>query len=176
MSPETFHEPDRSGSSSVPTRRRHLRALVARLAEDGADPGPEAFAECGSLVVALAEHEDPWFTEVRRRGRRPQPRRHRDPRRRGARHVPAAGPAVAGPAQPDGGPRRRSAPVRRACVAPRQRRGVTLVAMEAIGVDRRGDRVTAVRGADGVVPCGALVLAGGAWSAGAARGSASSCR
>jgi D-amino-acid dehydrogenase len=39
--------------------------------------------------------------------------------------------------------------------------------MEATGVDRRGDRVTAVRGADDVVHCGALVLAGGAWSGGA---------
>jgi len=50
-----------------------------------------------------------------------------------------------------------------------QRRGVTLLSMEATGVDRRGDTVTAVRGTSGVVACGTLVLAGGAWSADAGR-------
>jgi D-amino-acid dehydrogenase len=47
-----------------------------------------------------------------------------------------------------------------------EHRGVRFVAMEATGVERRDDRVVAVRGADDVVPCGALVLAGGAWSGG----------
>ena len=42
------------------------------------------------------------------------------------------------------------------------------VSMEATGFDQSGDRVTAVRGARGVVNCGALVLAGGAWSKSAA--------
>ena len=50
-----------------------------------------------------------------------------------------------------------------------ERRGVTVLSMEAVGVDRHDDRVTAVRGVSDVVPCDALVLAGGAWSGAAGR-------
>ncbi|HEY5024680.1 MAG TPA: FAD-dependent oxidoreductase [Acidimicrobiales bacterium] len=166
ISPETFHEPDQEWFEFGMGAARHLRALVTRLAHDGADPGPGAFAQCGSLVVALAEHEDPWFTEVRTvvGGRSPDVVEISTDAARAmfpplgrlwrAMHSPSA-------ARVDG---------RALCDAIRDaamRRGVTLVAMQATAVDRRGDRVTAVRGADDVVPCGALVLAGGAWSGGA---------
>lgn len=169
VSPETFTEPDREWFDFGIAAASHLRSLVARLHEDGSDPGPDAFAECGSLVVALAEHEDPWFTEVAAlvSARTPdvaeisagEARAMFPPLGRlwRALHNPSA-------ARVDGRMLRNS--VRDAC----QRRGVTLVSMEATGLDRRGDRVTAVRGADEVVPCGALVLAGGAWSGGAAPG------
>ena len=83
ISPETFHEPDRQWFDFGTDAGRHLRTLVARLADDGADPGPDAFAECGSLVVALAEHEDPWFSRGPGRWSRARDaRRRRDPRRR----------------------------------------------------------------------------------------------
>jgi D-amino-acid dehydrogenase len=48
------------------------------------------------------------------------------------------------------------------------RRGVELVSMEALGIDRQGTHVTAVRGRDRTVPCDVLVLAAGAWCAEAA--------
>jgi len=168
VSPETFHEPDPELFELGAHAARHLRALVGRLAADGADPGPEAFAECGSLVVALAEHEDPWFDEVRAvvTARSPDVTEIPSPEARAmfpplgavwrALHSPTA-------ARVDG--RALGAAVRHAG----ERRGVTPVSMEVVGVDRRGDRVTAVRGADDVVSCGAVVLAGGAWSAAAGR-------
>ena len=167
VSPETLTEPDREWFDFGVAAARHLRSLLARLGEDGSDPGPDAFAECGSLVVALAEHEDPWFTEVAAlvRARTPDVAEVSAAEARAmfpplgrlwrALHSPSA-------ARIDGRMLRDS--VRDSC----RRRDVTLVSMEATGLDRRGDRVTAVRGANEIVHCGAVVLAGGAWSGGAA--------
>jgi D-amino-acid dehydrogenase len=168
VSPETFHEPDEEWCSFGSDAARHLRTLVARLAEDGSDPGSEAFAECGSLVLALAEHEDSWFTEVRARIMARSPEVTEIPVSEARALFPPLGPhwrALHSPtaARVDG---------RALCAAIRvaaQRRGARLLSMEAVGVERRGDRVTAVRGADDVVHCDSLVLAGGAWSSGAAR-------
>ena len=147
---------------------RYLRALVGRLVADGADAGPEAFAQCGSLVVALAEHEDPWFTDVGAvvTSRSPDVTEVTVDEARSM--FPPLGPLwralfSPGAARVDG--RALAQSVRGAATG----RGVRLLSMEAVGVDRSGDRVTAVRGVDDVVPCGALVLAGGAWSAAAAR-------
>jgi D-amino-acid dehydrogenase len=167
VSPETFHEPDEEWFAFGVDAARHLRALVARLAEDGADPGPEAFAQCGSLVLALAEHEDLWFTEVRARIIARSPEVAEIPVSEARAMFPPLGPhwrALHSPtaARVDG---------RALCQALRgaaEQRGAQLVSMEAVGVERRGDRVTEVRGADDVVHCDAMVLAGGAWSAGAA--------
>jgi D-amino-acid dehydrogenase len=167
ISPETFHEPDREWFEFGTSAARHLRSLVSRLTQDGADPGPEAFAECGSLVVALAEHEDPWFSEVQAViGARSK---EIDEISVDVAHAmfPPLGRlwrALYNPsaARVDG--RALSAAVRDGAT----RRGATVVPMEATGVERRGDRVTAVRGADDVVHCGAVVVAGGAWSGGTA--------
>ena len=64
VSPQTLRDPDDAWCAFASSAADHLRTLLARLAADGVDPGPEAFAECGSLAVALAEHEDPWFSEL----------------------------------------------------------------------------------------------------------------
>ena len=168
VSPETFSEPDQEWFAFGVLAARHLRSLVTRLVDDGADPGPDAFGECGSLVVALAEHEDPWFTEVLDlvRARSPDIAEIPTPEARAmfpplgslwrALHSPTA-------ARVDG--RTLCASLRGAA----QRRGVTVLSMEAVGVELDDDRVTAVRGVHDVVSCGTLVLAGGAWSAGSAR-------
>jgi D-amino-acid dehydrogenase len=168
ISPETFHEPDRTRFEFGMDAGRYLRALVGRLVADGADPGAEAFAQCGSLVVALAEHEDPWFTDVGAvvTSRSPDVTEVTVDEARSM--FPPLGPLwralfSPGAARVDG--RALAQSVRSAATG----RGVRLLSMEAVGVDRSGDRVTAVRGVDDVVPCGALVLAGGAWSAAAAR-------
>ena len=144
VSPETFHEPDQEWFSFGVSAARHLRTLVARLADDGSDPGSEAFAECGSLVLALAEHEDPWFTEVLARITSRSPEVAEIPVSEGRALFPPLGQhwrALHSPtaARVDG---------RALCDAIRlaaQRRGALLLPMEAVGVERRRDRVTAVR-------------------------------
>ncbi len=163
ISPETFHEPDRQWFDFGMAAARYLQTLVSRVAEDGVDAGPDAFTPCGSLVVALAEHEDPWFGEVLAVVRRRSPEITEIPTDEARAMFPPLGRlwrALHSPsaARVDG--RALSQAVRVAA----QRRGVMSVSMEATGVDRRGDRVTAVRGVDDIVQCGALVLAGGAWS------------
>ncbi len=163
VSPETFLEPDPQWFGFGVDAAAYLRELVARLAQDGSDPGPDAFAECGSLVLALAEHEDPWFTEVSTLVTARSP----DIVEISVDDARAMFPALGRPwraLHSPGAARVDGRALRAAVARAAQDRGVTLVAMEAIGVERRRDRVTAVRGADMTVPCDALVLAGGAWS------------
>jgi D-amino-acid dehydrogenase len=163
ISPETFHEPDRQWFDFGIGAAQHLRALVTRVAEDGAEAGPDAFAQCGSLVVALAEHEDPWFSEVLAVVGARSPDIAEIPTDSARAMFPPLGRlwrALHSPSAARADGRALSRAVRVAS----ERRGVTSVSMEVIGVDRRGDRVTAVHGVDDVVHCGALVLAGGAWS------------
>jgi D-amino-acid dehydrogenase len=164
ISPETLHEPDPTFFEFGVRAGRYLRALVARLVDDGVDPGPEAFAPCGSLVVALAEHEDPWFRDVRTVIETRSPGVSEIAPDAAREMFPPLGPlwrVLHSPfaARVDG--RALAHSVRVAA----ERRGVRSVSMQAVGVERRGERVTAVRGPDEVVPCDALVLAGGAWSA-----------
>jgi D-amino-acid dehydrogenase len=164
VSPETFQEPDPEWFAFGVGAARHLRALVARLAEDGADPGPEAFAECGSLVVAQAEHEDPWFTEVHALVTTRSPTVTEIPTDEARAMFPPLGPlwrALHSPSATRVDGRALCHAVRAAA----QRRGATILAMEALGLQRHGERVTAVLGAHDTVPCDAMVVAGGAWSA-----------
>jgi len=168
VSPETFQERDTQWFEFGLSAAAHLRSLVARLAEDGADPGPEAFARCGSLVVALAEHEDPWFSEILGLARARTSDIVEIPVGEARAMFPPLGPlwrALHSPtaARVDG--RTLCASLRSAAL----RRGATLVSTEAVGIDRRAGTVTAVRGVSDVVSCGAVVLAGGAWSAVAGR-------
>ena len=166
ISPETFAEPDEAWFEFGAAAGRHLRSLVARLAADGVDTGPDAFAECGSLVVALAEHEEPWFTAIRALVTARSP----DITEVSVDDARALFPPLGRPWRALLSPSAARLDGRGMCVAVREaaaRRGVTLVSMEATGVDRHDDRVTAVRGATEVVSCGALVVAGGAWSGGA---------
>jgi D-amino-acid dehydrogenase len=163
ISPETFHEPDRQWFDFGISAARHLRALVTSVVEDGSEAGPDAFAQCGSLVVALAEHEDPWFSEVLAVVGARSPEVAEIPTDAARAMFPPLGRlwrALHSPSAARADGRGLSRAVRVAS----ERRGVTSVSMEVIGVDRRGDRVTAVHGVDDVVHCGALVLAGGAWS------------
>ena len=167
-SPETFLEPDATWFEFGVGAARHLRSLVARLAEEGADPGPEAFTECGSLVVALAEHEDPFFAEALALVGARTPGISEIPIREARAMFPPLGQpwrALHSPTASRVDGRRLSAALRAAA----ERRGVTVLPMEAVGVDRHDDTVTAVRGLSDVVPCDALVLAGGAWSAAVGR-------
>ncbi|MDE3086261.1 MAG: FAD-binding oxidoreductase [Acidobacteriota bacterium] len=163
-SPQTFHEPDEGWYRFGAAAASHLRRLVARLAEDGVAVEARAFAECGALVLALAEHEDPWFEEQRRLavGRDPEvteitPEEARamfPPLRRPWRalHSPRS-------ARVDG--RLLTAGLRDAAA----RRGARLVADAVSAIDAAGPggrAVTTVTGAR--VACDTVVLAAGAWS------------
>jgi D-amino-acid dehydrogenase len=163
ISPETFQESDRQRFEFGLEAGRHLRVLVSRLAADGAEAGPETFAQCGSLTVALAEHEDPWFTEAHTLITAHSP----DLTEIGADEAREMFPPLGRVWRALHNPSAARVDGRLLCHAVREaagHRGVRFVAMEATGVERRHNRVVAVRGADDVVPCGALVLAGGAWS------------
>jgi len=167
-SPETFHEPDQGWFAFGAAAAAHLRTLVARLAGDGADPGPGGFARCGSLVVALAEHEDPWFTEVAGRAVARDDAVTEITTDDARSMFPALGPlwrALYSPAAARVDGRLLGAALRLAG----EHRGVAVHHLQADGVERHGDRVTALRCGDTAIACGALVLAGGAWSSGAGR-------
>jgi glycine/D-amino acid oxidase-like deaminating enzyme len=164
VSPETFGDPDEDWFSFGLEAATHLRDLVARLNHDGVPVDSETFSKCGSLVVALAEHEDPWFTEALMLASRRSPDLREVDSDEARAMFPPLGPvwrAMHSPsaARVDG---RR---LRRAVRVAARRRGVRLVPAEGVEIERRGDRVTAISLPSGSVACGALVVATGAWSA-----------
>jgi D-amino-acid dehydrogenase len=168
VSPETFADPDDEWCRFGLDASRHLRALVARLVEDDADPGADAFAVCGSLVVALAAHEDPWFREVFDLAERRAPGVAEVAVDEARRMFPPLGPiwrALHNPhgARVDG--RRLAAVLRDAAV----RRGARLMTGEVVDFERAGERVGALIVGDQAVGCDTVVLAAGAWSADLAR-------
>ena len=165
ISPQTFREPDEDWATFGLTAAAHLGSLVARLVDDGVDVGPDAVARCGSLVVALAEHEGPWFEEgagviaARNAG--------------AVREVSAdEARALFPPLMPVWRALHNPAAMRvdgrllRAAVhAGALTHGVRFVDAPVSGVERVGDRVTAVQVGGEVLSCGAVALATGAWSA-----------
>jgi len=163
-SPQTFHDLDDEWYRFGRRALEHLHRLVRRLAEDGAGVGSEAFSQCGSLVVALAEHEDPFFDEVRRAvlGRDPAVSEV------SADQATALFPPLARPhralyspdsARVDG--RILAGAVRQAA----RRRGVTDATTAVARIERRrGDGLRVVGEGTGV-DCDSVVLAAGAWSA-----------
>jgi D-amino-acid dehydrogenase len=165
ISPQTFREPDEGWATFGLTAAAHLGSLVARLIGDGVDVGADAVARCGSLVVALAEHEDPWFEEgaaviaARNAGavREVSAEEAQDlfpPLSTvwRALHNPAA-------MRVDG------RLLRAAVHAGALTHGVRFVDALVTDVERVGDRVTAVEVGGEVLSCGAVALATGAWSA-----------
>ena len=171
-SPQTLHEPDDDWFRFGAAAAVYLRALVHRFAEDGVELGAHAFAECGALVLALAEHEDPWFEEQRRlaMGRDAhvaeitpdEARALFPPLRRPWRALHSPGSA-----RVDG--RQFTAALRAAALA----RGARLVEDGVRAIGRRGAEsltVTTAGGSD--VDCGAVVIAAGAWSGAIAPGGA----
>lgn len=63
-SPQTSLDPDPEWHSFSCAALSHLAELADRVRNDGVSLGAEAFSVCGAVVLALAEHEDPWFEEV----------------------------------------------------------------------------------------------------------------
>jgi D-amino-acid dehydrogenase len=141
----------------------HYRTLVPRLeAIAGIDDG--AYAPCGLLCVALHEPELPWY-EARvslARSRVPDGLREVTGAEARAMFPPLAEPvgALYSPfaARVDG--RLMSATLQRAAAAGGARR----LAADVTGLDLGADRVLGVTTSAGPISCGAVVIAGGAWS------------
>jgi D-amino-acid dehydrogenase len=168
ISPQTFRESDEGWATFGLTAAAHLRTLVGRLVDDGVEVGPDAVARCGSLVVALAEHEDQWFEEAAQ---------VIAARNAGAVHevTPAEASALFPPLKTvwralhnPAAMRVDGRLLRAALHTGALSRGVRFVNAPVTGIERVGDEVAAVQlgGVGGkVLSCGAVALATGAWSA-----------
>jgi D-amino-acid dehydrogenase len=162
LSPETTWNPDAGWISFGLAAASHYRTLIARLAEEGApDTG---YAQCGLLLVASEPGEDDWFATQadQAMARSPgvvcevTPPQATDlfpplgPVRR-ALHNPAA-------ARIDG--RLITAALLEAAL----RRGLRRLDATATSLRLSGDRLLGVDSDAGTVSCGAVAVAGGAWS------------
>ncbi len=162
LSPETTWNPDPGWFAFGLAAAAHYRTLVDRLAEDGApDTG---YARCGLLLVASEPGEDDWFATQADQAlaRSPgvvvevTPKQAADlfpplGRVRRALHNPAA-------ARVDG--RLITAALLEAAL----RRGLRRLDATATTLRRNGDRLLGIDSDAGTVSCGALAVAGGAWS------------
>ena len=162
-SPETIKGRDDSWMALAVAARAHYDELVRALGDEtGEDVG---FSVTGLLTIVGAAHEEPWLDELKEAAEARQPgalievepevARERFPpleRPRRALWNPRAG-------RVDGG--RVTAALTRGA----ERRGVRRVATSVTGVRTDGRRVTALETPEGSVGCGALAVAGGAWSA-----------
>lgn len=164
VSPQTSNDPDEEWFAYGLRAADHLERLIERLAEDGADPGGVAFARCGSLAVSLAEHEDRWFSEALALATRRSSSVREIPEREARELLPIVARTWRVMHNPLGA----RVDGRRLCVAIKQaarKKGASILATEVVGVDQRDGRITGVLVKEGVVNCGALVLAAGAWTA-----------
>ncbi|HMD47094.1 MAG TPA: FAD-dependent oxidoreductase [Acidimicrobiales bacterium] len=163
LSAETNRNPDDEWFAFALAAAAHYRQLVAALSDDGAtDTGYDA---CGLLCVALAEHEDEWFAATAAQAMRRSPGVVAEvtPAEASERFPPlrSVWRALYSPAAARVDGRRMSAALRSVA----ERRGLRARSGSVSGIERRGGRVTGVRTDDGLLGCGAVVVAGGAWSA-----------
>jgi len=163
VSPETLDHPDDSMFELGLAAAAHVHELIVRLATEGVVLDSSTFAKCGSLVVALDEHEDPWFVEVAERvtARCPQIVEV-TPEQASTMFPPLARVwrALHNPnaARVDG------RLLTTGLVSAAKGLGVNVLDDRAMGLEHSGDRVTAVRMSGDLLKCGSLALAGGAWS------------
>ena len=163
LSPATSADPDERFYAFSKNAASHARTLMSRLVEDGIDLGADVFSECGALVVALAEHEDKWFSEVADRAK------SRDEA------VTEVSPAQATEMFPPLGRTWRALlnplaarvdgrALRNGLTTAAQQRGARVLCSEAIDVAVKRGRATAVFTQNEIADCGALLIATGAWS------------
>jgi len=162
LSPETTRHPDPAWFEFACAAGRHYRDLVVRLDADGVTE--TGFAECGILTVALHENEDEWFSAAAELvlARSPGAVEEIPPADAAGRFPPLAPvwrALYSGSAARVDGRRMRAA-----LVAGAERRGVRVRAASVLALEVAHGRVTGVVTDDGRLACGALVVAGGAWS------------
>ncbi len=163
LSPETTWKPDEGWFSFGRAAAGHYRTLVDRLTADGAaDTG---FAECGLLLVALDADVDDWFATCAdlALGRSPDIVREVTPDHAGALFPPLGRVrrALHNPvaARVDG--RLMTA----AMLDGAERRGLRRWEATVSGLRAAHGRVVAIETDAGELSCGAVAVAGGAWSA-----------
>ncbi len=164
LSPETNQDPDPELFEFGIAAARHHEALQGQLLDAGAvDPG---FAVTGSLLVAERPGDDAWMDQVAALigTRRDLAVVELDPAE-AARYFPPLGPvrrALFNPAARRVDGRALNEALARVAVD----RGLRVDAADVIGLDLDAGRatVTGVVTAEGTLPAGAVVVAGGAWS------------
>lgn len=163
LSPETSQRTDATWLALAQAARAHYDELAQRLAAAGVtDSG---FSVCGLLSVVWAEHEAPWFEALVASAaeRHPGLLVELSPAEAQERFPPLARPwralfnPVAG--RVDG------ARLNRALWGQAEAAGVRRLAAGVVGVEAAGGRVSAVATTAGRLPCAALAVTGGAWSA-----------
>jgi D-amino-acid dehydrogenase len=171
LSPDTSADTDLESFEFGRLAGAHYPALLGQIRAAGVDTDGTGYATCGLLSVGLRPHEDPWFKRFATRvtGRSPQVVSEIAPDSARA-LFPPLGPVhrvlhCTNAARVDG--RGMAEALRRAALA----RGVTFVSGAVRGARDSGPgdggrRLLRVE-VDGAVdvPCGALAVAGGAWSA-----------
>jgi D-amino-acid dehydrogenase len=165
LSPETNRDPDPEFAAFGLTAAHHYESLVARLADDGVtDVG---FDVTGSLLVAERPDDDAFMEEAVRliEGRRPGFAEEVDPGDV-SRFFPPLGPvrrALLNPAARRVDGRVLNAALLRGAAS----RGLREVATAVTGLDldRKSGKARGVVTAEGTLAAGAVVIAGGAWSA-----------
>jgi len=165
LSPQTSGNPLHSWFELVMACGAYYEDLIDELAETGApDTG---YARCGLLTVALADWDIGEYDAVAdlalQRGRATGADIRAVDAQEAASHFPPGAPitrALYNPvaARIDG--RKITAALLHAAIG----RGVQVVEGSAEGISLSGGRVTAVTVGGGTLACGALVVAGGAWS------------
>jgi glycine/D-amino acid oxidase-like deaminating enzyme len=172
LSPATSHETDADVWPFLRQAGMHYPALLARIAMDGADIDSAGYGACGILSLGLRAHEDEWFAPFADMVLRRSPGEVAEitPEEAGS-LFPPLGPvhrALHAPSSARVDGRGMAAALREAAA----RRGVSFVSGAAAGVataagsgERRVDAVH-VEGQPRV-PCDAVVIAGGAWTAAA---------
>ncbi|MHB1584083.1 MAG: NAD(P)/FAD-dependent oxidoreductase [Acidimicrobiales bacterium] len=170
LSPETSPHPDDDWYALAVASADHHRSLRRRLAGEGVvDTG---HSDCPVMTVAVREGDDEWFEQRRALAARRAPSvvTEIDVAEAGER-FPALAPVRRAlwsttAARLDGR-RLRAVLLERAAA-----RGAELRAGEVHRLDGAGGRCTAVVAGDDRLACGAVVLAGGAWSPALAGGDA----
>lgn len=162
LSPDTNPHPDPAWYEFARAAGAHYPALVDRLAGDGStDTG---YGRCGLLSVVRQEHEDAWFEAFAALAlpRAPGVLREVDADE-ARRRFPPLGEVWRALYHPDAARvdgRRFAA----ALAAAGARRGVVRLEGAARALRTRGGSVAGVATDAGEVSCGAVVVAGGAWS------------
>lgn len=162
LSPETTWNPDAGWFSFGRASASHYRELVGRLAADGAPQ--TGFAECGLLLVAADPGEDEWFASCAGLALGRSPHTVSEVTSDEARALfPPLGPVRRvlhnrAAARVDG--RLMTAAVLHGA----ERHGLRRLEATATGLRVSHGRVVGIDTDAGILSCGAVAVAGGAWS------------
>jgi D-amino-acid dehydrogenase len=162
LSPETTWNPDPDWFSFGMASAAHYRTLMERLAGDGATE--TGFTECGLLLLAIDPGEDEWFATVAELSCRRSPGLLREVTGDEARELfPPLGDIRRGLHNPVAA-RVDGRLMTAALLQGARHHGLRQLESTATALRIEHGRVVGVESGAGVVSCGAVAIAGGAWS------------